>query len=1267
MINADSRDVMKTDPRAPGESAAAMYPPAFPVVGVGASAGGLKALGQLFADIPPDTGMAFVVIQHLDPSHDSQLTALLAKSSRLPVELAAEGTAVQPDRVYVIAPNTRIGIEQGILHISPREAGPSLRLGIDAFLGSLAADRPGCAIGVILSGTGSDGTLGLAAIRAAGGITFAQDDTAEFTGMPQSAVSHGGVDFVLPPAAIAQEIGKFARFGFPCLRKLPGEQAVEPAEQPTDAAESFPDEPLEYAKIISLLKTTTGVDFTHYRAQTIMRRTARRMALAAKTSLADYMQHLGEVPDEIEALARDIVIHVTSFYRDPAAFAALRSEVFPALVDAQRNQAAIRVWVVGCSTGQEVYSLAIELVEYLKQVPAAPQVQIFATDISDWALAQARTGLYAEPMTAGLPPELLTCYFTKEAKGYRVIKEIRELCVFAKHDITADIPFSHIDFISCRNVLIYLGPVLQDYVLPTFHFSLNPGGFLLLGAAETLGRSAGLYDPIDEKHRLFRALVSPGRVRPQPVWTRRADAHAIPLPTPPSIPSLADVQRAADDFVLSRFAPASVLINDAMQVIQFRGRTNAFLEPAQGEASLHLLSMVPFGVAEALSGALAEAKQRKVLVRRTGVVQRRQQNCRDISFEIMPITLPTSAMVYLVLFDEARPDAVPVQATDSPAAADTVATAGAPHPRELVELRRELTAATTSMQSLVELNHGLNEQLSDAQDEVQSSKEEYCSTNQELQTSKEEIEATNQELIIINDELRESENRYRRIVETANEGIWIIDAEARTTFVNPKLANMLGYSVAEMMGRSREDFMDDEGRARTVENHLRCQQGFCEQHDFNFRRKDGAEICTHMATNPIQDSTGTYAGAMAMVTDITDRKHLENELRQAQKMEAIGRLAGGIAHDFNNQLMVIQGFGGMAIAKTSDQALLRCLNHIVQASERSADLVRQLLTFSRKGRHTVAPVDVHALITDMLDVLSRSLNKMIRLTTSFGVNQAITQGNASLLQSAFLNISLNARDAMPEGGDLHFTTAVVEADAATIARLGGAMDPGPYLQISISDTGHGMSEEVHSHLFEPFFTTKAAGKGTGLGLAAVYGTISQHGGGIEVDSAPGRGTTIRVYLPRLITRASLAAETSNPPAPMQPGAATVLVIDDEELVAALVEDALTSNGHHVVCKTDGITGLEYYRTHWRHIDLIVLDMNMPRMGGAETFAAMRVINHTANVLIMSGYSDDGGVEALLHQGAMGFLPKPFSSHDLTSIVAQLLNEAQVGRSVSVSA
>ncbi|HEX3135507.1 MAG TPA: chemotaxis protein CheB, partial [Planctomycetota bacterium] len=455
----------------------------FPIVCVGASAGGLAAFGKFLSAIPATTGMAFVLVQHLAPQHESQLVQLLSKETRLPVTEASDGMAAEPNHVYIIPPNADLALTKGILRLTPRLAPHGQHLSIDFFMRSLAHDCTSRAIGVVLSGTGSDGTLGLAEIKAAGGITFAQDPaSAESPEMPASAITSGGVDFVLTPSEIAQELVAISRHAY--LRSNPT----------THDADPFPADQVSYATALDVLKSASHIDFTLYRDTTIKRRILRRMAVRGIPTLIEYAQRLAGDASEIKVLLKDVLINVTSFFRDRVVFDAVRTLVFPHLAKEHGGDEPIRIWVVACSTGQEAYSLAIELTEHLEREAHRRPLQIFATDISESSLNIARAGVYPASIEAEVSPERLRRHFSRVADGYRINKSLRDLCVFAKHDVTADTPFSKIDVISCRNVLIYLTPTLQARVIPTFCYTFNPGGFLILGSSETIGRSSDMFD-----------------------------------------------------------------------------------------------------------------------------------------------------------------------------------------------------------------------------------------------------------------------------------------------------------------------------------------------------------------------------------------------------------------------------------------------------------------------------------------------------------------------------------------------------------------------------------------------------------------------------------------------------------------------------------------------------------------------------------------------------------------------------------------------------
>jgi two-component system, chemotaxis family, CheB/CheR fusion protein len=493
---------------------AAPKPGGFPIVGIGASAGGLEAFMQLLQALPEHTGMAFVLVQHLDPRHDSRLAELLSKAPRMPVLEAAQGLALQPDHVYVIAPDTTLTLAaDDVFHIEPRGGGPGPHLPIDRFFGSLAASRASGAIGVVLSGTGTDGSMGLEEIKAAGGIAFAQDEaSAKFAGMPLAALHTGSVDLVLPPARIAAELARVGQHPY---------LALAPDKEHADLPEEGKDDK-GFRSVLKLLHEASGVDFGSYRDTTIKRRIMRRVMLHGD-SLDPYAQRLRGDRAELDALYQDILINVTKFFREPELFETLKQRVFPDILAARRGEAPIRVWVPGCSTGQEAYSLAMALLEFLDDKPVSPPIQIFATDLSEAvSLQKARNGLYPDSIEADVSPERLRRFFQHEDSHYRVSKALREIVVFARQNVAADPPFSRVDLVSCRNLLIYLSPALQKRVIPTFHYALNPGGFMVLGASETIGSHTDLFAVVDQPHRVY-VRKSTGAARPYPHF--RAEEH----------------------------------------------------------------------------------------------------------------------------------------------------------------------------------------------------------------------------------------------------------------------------------------------------------------------------------------------------------------------------------------------------------------------------------------------------------------------------------------------------------------------------------------------------------------------------------------------------------------------------------------------------------------------------------------------------------------------------------------------------------------------
>jgi len=585
----------------------------FPIVAFGASAGGLEAFSNLLRALPVEPGFALVFIPHLDPSHESALVELLSRTTPLPVLQAADGLRVACNSLYVLPPNCEMTITDGVLHLSRRELGRAHHMPIDTFFRSLAEDQSTNAVGVILSGTANDGTLGLSAIKNNGGITFAQDyESAKYDGMPRSAVEAGVADHVLPPPRIAEELILLPRFPT-------GRGARDDAFDGKDG---------QLKEIFRLLKGFSKVDFVDYKAATIRRRILRRMNINRITELGDYLKFLHRDPQEIEDLYRDVLINVTSFFRNPEVFDSLRDIVYPKVLAERALSDPVRVWVPGCSTGEETYSHAITLLEVLSEIRLDVPIQIFGTDLSESAIRRARAGVYKETIAGDVSEVRLRRFFQKVTGGYQISKPVRDMCVFARQNVLSDPPFSRMDLISCRNVLIYLSPVLQKKVIPIFHYALKPAGFLLIGNTEgVLGSGAEIFDLVDRRSKIYRKkpVSSPVTfgltVNTSPVLERpQLKPTSAPKEEEPQPKTPLDVQREADRLLLTKYVPSAVVVNDNLEILQSRGRTNRFLELPTGKASLNLLKMARPGLLYELRELIEGARKSGIPVSKEGIV-----------------------------------------------------------------------------------------------------------------------------------------------------------------------------------------------------------------------------------------------------------------------------------------------------------------------------------------------------------------------------------------------------------------------------------------------------------------------------------------------------------------------------------------------------------------------------------------------------------------------------------------------------------------------
>ncbi len=774
----------------PSPEPLASTPPPITIVGVGASAGGLEAFSALLQSLPKNPGVAIVFVQHLAPQHESALVTLLSGQTELPVLQAAHGLEVAPNHVYVIPPNSQMIIAGRALHLSARPEDRRQYTPVDAFLSSLADAAGPRAIGVVLSGTASDGALGVRDIKAAGGLTIAQKpESAKYDGMPRAAIATGMIDLVLTAAEIGPKLAELARHAY---------------TQATDKATSeLPVTDAQLHELFDVLRPVSGVDFRHYKLPTIKRRLFRRMALHRLTDVGHYIRLLRSDPGEARSLYQDLLIHVTRFFREPESFEALTREVFPAIVQGRTADQPIRAWVSGCATGEEAYSLAIALVEFLQNNQLDAPVQIFATDVSETAVEQARAGVFPTSIEGDVGPDRLRRYFTRHDGGYRVTKMIRDLCVFARQDLTKDPPFSRLDLILCRNVLIYMDAVLQKKLLSVFHYALNANGFLVLGQAETVGVQVQLFSLVDKKHRVHRkkAATAP------PTMTFPVDYSTAGLPArrPPAEPVNAEkfLQTEVSRVIIDRFAPPGVVVDNDLQIVQFRGQTAAFLEPAPGEASLNLLKMAKEGLLYGLRTAFHTARKTRNAVHKEGLQVRSGSGWKPVSLDVIPLAA-TGRTHYLVMFGDAQTGTRKAPSEPEPRPRRLAARERA-RKSQVDFLQRELAASREYLQSSIQELEAANEELQSANEEILSSNEELQSTNEELDTAKEELQSTNEELNTVNEELHGRNEELSRansdllnLLGSVQIAIVIVSADLRIRRFTPMAETVLNLIPADV-------------------------------------------------------------------------------------------------------------------------------------------------------------------------------------------------------------------------------------------------------------------------------------------------------------------------------------------------------------------------------------------------------------------------------------------------------------------------------------
>lgn len=901
---ANRRKVVPSSPNTENTESAARLPQA--VVGMVASAGGLEAFKQFFQAMPAHSGLAFVLIPHLDPKRESLMAPLLAKQTAMPVVEARDGQRIEADHVYVIPPNHYLTLHQGIIQLSaPPERGAG-QTAIDPFLRSLAADQQERAICIILSGTGTHGSLGLKAVKAEGGMAMVQEPfSAEYDRMPLSAVDTGLADYVLPPGQMPEELLKFVRHFVAGAATHPEAAAVQD----------------DLSQVMTLLRARTKFDFRAYRKRMLLRRVLRRMGLNHLERLADYLALLRERPDELAHLGKDLLISVTSFFRDPEMFQLLETQVLPELLDARDADTPVRVWVPGCATGEEAYSIAMLLVERITATGKACPIQIFATDVDEAALEMARRGIYPEALVADLPRQQLERFFTRaDAHHWQVSKQLRETVLFAPQNILADAPFSKLDLVSCRNLLIYLEPEVQQKLLQLFHFALNEGGYLILGPSESIGRQTELFRPVSRKWRIFlRANAVPPTRAGFPVkagkWADEQHLALSPVPVPHK--NLADLTRKV---LQDEYAPAAVVINRRYEVLHYSGPTQLYLQQPGGPPSHDLLTLALAPLRPRIRATAVKAINEETRVDVGGIRIKRAGQAVLVRLSVQPLPGKLADERLLLVIFQDEPDVLQVaDAGDERARTD----------EQLVrQLEYELKTTREELQSTIEELESSNEELKASNEEVMSMNEEMQSTNEELETSKEELQSLNEELSTVNSQLRDKVDALKNSnddmtnllasVDNATLFLGVDRTIQRFTPSATRLFNLIATDIGRPIDHITARFEDPEllrDIDRVLQDLAPCEREVS---------RDGEQWFLRRIT-PYRTADNRISGVVLSLTDITQIKRAELELRNmtAHLEQRVSENSAQLQYERNFIDAILNTVGALILVIDTEERLVR--------------------------------------------------------------------------------------------------------------------------------------------------------------------------------------------------------------------------------------------------------------------------------------------------------------------------------------------------------
>jgi two-component system CheB/CheR fusion protein len=1209
--------------------------------------------------------MAFIFVQHLAPDHRSVLVDLLAKKTSMPVVEATQGLRVDPNHFYVIPPNVTLSVAGGCLELKPRNDVLGIPMPIDDLLFSLAEEHGNNAIGVLLSGTATDGALGLHAIKSEGGITLVQDeDTAQYSSMPQSAVKLGCVDFILSPPEIARELTRISKHPLLTTQVFAGVDQLD-----------FDEASME--RIFHMLHDICNLDFMYYKRGTIKRRLARRMAVQNLSNIADYIEYLDANPDEVRLLCQDFLIHITSFFRDVEAFDNLVKEVLPLLVAPDSYSSPLRIWVPACSTGEEVYSLAICCLEYLEHHKIRKQIQIFGTDVSEDALHRARAGVYLENIVRHVSPERLKKFFVKSGENYKVSKAVRDLCIFARHNVTSDPPFSKLDLISCRNLLIYLAPLLQKRVIALFHYALKNDKILILGTAENISGQTDVFTSVDKGKAKFYIK----KRLPESRLPKYLEAGVTPSEHPrekvlsassPALMSLkkrystADLKkREADQITFARFVPPAVLCDRELNVLEFRGDTSPYLSQLSGAPDANLQRLVKprifFEIKKAVQSATATGKA----VKKTGLQMDIASVSRRVSIEVMPVGTGDDDVAALIFFQDMDsaayisptkkmwPAVVKLLLKTTKNMTDTADDQG-----ELERLRGELDDMHLHIALMVQDHEADREEQQASQEEFLSSNEEFQSTNEELETAKEELQSANEELITTNDEMRfrntdlsklnirlkQSLDYAEAIIKTVTQPFLVLDGQLRVLHANPAFYKNFKTAPEETEGYSIFDLGDKQWDMPELRQFLRSLS----RQETSFRNYEITHVLPNvgkrtMRLNGVHLAWEEKVQILLAIEDVSDYKTALETLKDNDRHK--NEFLAMLSHELRNPLVPIgnaleiwrNGNAGAAAEKESQEIMGRQLRKIVR-------LVDDLLDVARITRGAIVlkndTVDLAKLIQQIVETFRPSLLEYKHSIQIFVPDGDLcVSGDCVRLEQIISNLLTNAIKYTEIGGKIEVR---LERDQNDIL-------------IRVIDDGTCIAADLLPYIFDLFVQgdqelDRKEG-GLGIGLTLVRRLVELHGGSVSAKNCSGRtGNEFIVRLPAIPGEAVRPVAVSLPKT-QRFVKRKILIIEDNVDTALTTQMLIELRGHKVQVAFGGASGISAAQVF--KPDVVLLDIGLPVMDGYEVARRLRAMPENNKILLiaLSGYGQTKDIEKSKTAGFDHHLIKPADTEHILSLIA----------------